>query len=177
MQIALTLFCGYLLGDFLSGLFHWWEDRYGSLKWPKILVDHIVLANIEHHQFPANTCKRTYWYRNGSSILATMPVIALCIWAGWYILAVGLATLSQANEVHAWAHQKSNWLIRAFQRVGFFISPRHHSVHHHRPYTQRYCVMTNYLNPILGAVGFWKMLEAVTWLICGAVPNPEREVY
>lgn len=177
MPIELQLLLGYLLGDFFSGLFHWWEDRYGSLTWPKWLVDHVVLSNIEHHQFPANTCKRTYWYRCGDAILATAPFIIVAIYYQWHLLAMGLATLSQANEVHAWAHKKANWFIRFFQRTGFFLSPQHHNVHHRQPYTERYCVITNYLNPILSFVRFWTVLETVTWLVLGVTPNKDREVY
>ena len=38
--------------------------------------------------------------------------------------------------------------------------------HHKKPYATRYCTRTNYLNPLLDAIAFWRGLE---WLFerCG----------
>lgn len=173
--IIAQLLAGYLLGDFFSGVFHWWEDRYCHPRWP--IIGRLVCdANIEHQRFPRNTCTRTYWYRCGSSIIATAPFIALCLGFELYVLAVGLAVLSQANEIHSWSHQRMGRVIRFFQRIEFFCSPRHHAVHHVRPYDQRYCVISGWLNPILQAIRFWDLCERVTWIVFRARPNPERLV-
>lgn len=172
----LMFFCGYLLGDLFSGIFHWWEDRYGKLDWP-ILGKLVVEANVEHHMYPSNTCRRTYWYRCGSSIIAVLPFVAICLYFQAYVIAIAFCVVSQANEVHAWAHQRMGKIIRFLQRTGVVLSPKHHAVHHHRPYSQRYCVITNWLNPILGAIGFWVGLQWFVWFLTGVRPNPEREIY
>lgn len=75
------------------------------------------------------------------------------------------------------AHKKSNRFIRFFQSFGLFLSPEHHAIHHKQPYTQRYCVVTNYFNPILHAIHFWNALEWIVWALIGVKPNPEREIY
>ena len=166
---------GYLLGDFLSGLFHWWEDRYGKLEWP-ILGKLIVQSNIEHHMYPTNTCKRTYWYRNGEAMIALLIPTIMFYHYEQYVLVVACITFSQANEIHAWAHMKKNPVIRFLQSIGLCLSLRHHAIHHHQPYSEHYCVITDYLNPILSRLRFWRLLEKIV-LFFGVPVNKERERY
>jgi hypothetical protein len=45
------------------------------------------------------------------------------------------------------------------QRVGLLQSRRHHAEHHKNPYSVKFCTTTDWLNPILDAVRFWRALE------------------
>lgn len=172
----LIVLFGILLGDLFAGIFHWWEDRYGNPDWP-IIGKFVVENNIGHHKAPWTIGNETYWTNCGPSTLALLPFMIVAWYFGLYLLLVALIVASQANQVHAWSHKKANPFIRFFQKLGILLSPRHHAVHHKRPYTQRYCVVTNHLNPVLHAIGFWNMLEWLVWVIFRVKPNPERELF
>jgi ubiquitin-conjugating enzyme E2 variant len=53
------------------------------------------------------------------------------------------------------------------QRIGLLQSTKHHAQHHVRPYASRYCTWTNYLNPVLDGIGFWRAAETIL-VRCGA---------
>lgn len=36
------------MADFVTGVFHWWEDRYGNPAWP-VIGKLVVEPNILHH--------------------------------------------------------------------------------------------------------------------------------
>lgn len=174
---VLVVVCGILLGDLFAGIFHWWEDRYGRESWP-ILGKYVVQPNIEHHKHPAAMGNATYLSNSLYSMVVAIPLALLCLYSGQYVLAVAFLVASQSNEIHSYAHGKHrNKLVTFLQAVGLFQSPKYHAVHHQRPYDKRYCVTTVYVNPVLHAIGFWAILEAVVWLLTNVKPNPAREVY
>ena len=82
-------------------------------------------------------------------------------WLNWMVafcLIYGL----MANEIHAISHRtmKENGKFISFlQKLGLLQSRRMHGYHHSAPYDVNYCVLTNYLNPILNKIGFWHFLE------------------
>jgi ubiquitin-conjugating enzyme E2 variant len=176
MTWIVILILGFFLADLFSGIFHWWEDRYGRKEWP-FLGKVIVEPNIYHHMHPTGLCKDGYWSRVKDAMFITIPIGILCWYLGLYVIAVAFFISSHANEIHSWSHQRKNHFIRFFQNLGILQSPAHHAVHHKRPYKQHYCIFTNYLNPILHKIYFWDTLEYIGWLIFRAKPNPEREVY
>ena len=45
------------------------------------------------------------------------------------------------------------------QKTGLIQSRRMHGYHHSAPFDVNYCVLTNYLNPILNKIRFWQFLE------------------
>jgi ubiquitin-conjugating enzyme E2 variant len=166
----MTVFCAYLgwflvslaVADFIAGVFHWWEDRYLTADTPFLLGVLIGGPNKEHHKDPLGLTRGTYCNRNWTTIVPSMvPMIAcLCVPAwrdGWLTFAL----LSQANEVHAWAHSKGkcNRFIELLQEIGLVQNAKHHGGHHKAPFEVRYCVMTNWLNPVLDAFGFWRGCE------------------
>ena len=51
----------YLLLDFLTGLVHWWMDRYGREDMP-IVGKAIIEINTWHHANPRKMITRSYWY-------------------------------------------------------------------------------------------------------------------
>ena len=57
-----------LLADLLTGIFHWWEDRYGNPDW-YILGDIVVKPNINHHKNPRDFTEGNYIKRNWTTIL------------------------------------------------------------------------------------------------------------
>lgn len=169
MIIALILLA-IISAELVGGLFHWWEDRYGNPDWP-ILGKMIIQPNIEHHRNPSGMCQQTYWFRNRDTIFVCLigalffhSLPALVFWA----------LLSQMNEFHNWTHKKSCPYVRFFQQWGILQSPKHHKIHHEKPFDKNYCVMTNYMNPLLAKLKFWDRLEWLIHIILGVSPRAER---
>lgn len=164
-------FVGYLItcwiaADFLSGFYHWLEDRYAKDDWP-IIGKHIAKPNKFHHQVPSAFLASSYWTRNWTTFAVALPVFAMTFPNKWCLI---FAMVSQANEVHAWTHQKCNRLIRAAQSTGILQSPREHGLHHRTPFDCRYCAMSNWLNPFLDESGFWLLLEFIVEKTTGIKP-------
>jgi len=155
--------------DFITGVIHWAEDTWTALGRSKLLDTYVVRDNIEHHRKPGGIRGGTYWETNRVCIalgFGTAVVLALCGVHAWQAYLI-VALASQSNQVHKWAHcANPPRVIHALQRFGILQSAAHHAEHHKRPFASRFCTTTNFLNPVLDAVRFWRGLE---WLIerCG----------
>lgn len=178
-MIAWILFIigSWLLADFIAGVFHWWEDSYLTQS-DSFLGRLIGGPNQLHHADQYAFLKGTYWQRNYTTIVPSLIAMLLClcfepIKNGWLCMLF----LSQANQIHAWAHSKKSngWIIRGMQRLAILQSPRHHSEHHRNPFHVRYCVMSPLLNPILDAIGFWRGLEFFGRMFFGVKPRVNHE--
>ena len=160
--IGYILVC-YLAADLLAGFWHWWEDRYADTRWP-VIGDWIAKPNQLHHEQPLAFLDQGYWSRNWTTLIPAG--IAFLLTVPDPICGV-FAFVSQANEIHAWAHSKgkvASW-IEALQSIGLLQSPKHHAQHHIEPFESRYCVMTDWLNPILDRIDFWRRLEEIIWRV------------
>jgi ubiquitin-conjugating enzyme E2 variant len=170
MNAAIHLLTAWLAADFASGLFHWIEDRYGDPQWP-VLGPHVVAPNILHHEDPMAFTRGNYWTRNWTAIVPAAALAAAAAACGLWWWAAVAAVLSQSNEIHSWAHQRCSRPIRGLQLLGILQSPEQHAAHHRQPFDRNYCVMTDLLNPVLTAVGFWPGVE----LLLAAVGIPTRK--
>ena len=158
------LLLGWLLADLVTGAFHYWEDNFGSESWP-IVGPWIIRPNRLHHSDPLAFTRHGFWDRNRASIVTALVVagaLALLLgpapWMAALALGGGLST-----EVHRYAHQPSSspaWL-RVFQRIGIVQSPREHALHHRPPHDFNFCILTDWLNPPLEAIGLWRRLGAL----------------
>jgi ubiquitin-conjugating enzyme E2 variant len=159
-----------LVADFLSGLLHWAEDTWlapGGWAW---LDRYVTADNIEHHRRPGSIRGGTYWGTNRVSLVVASCIAALLASAQihvWQVYAI-LFFAAHANHVHMWAHSADRpRVVRWLQRIGVMQSRGHHGRHHISPYAERFCAMTDYVNPLLDRSGFWRALE---WTLerCGA---------
>jgi hypothetical protein len=168
--IGYLLVC-YLAADLLAGFWHWWEDRYADVKWP-FIGELIAKPNQLHHDQPLAFLDQSYWSRNSTTIIPA--AIAFALTFPHPICGVFLF-VSQANEIHAWAHSKGKlpiW-IETLQMTGFFQSPKHHAQHHIDPYEYKYCVMTDWVNPVIDRLGLWRALESLVLWVFGARTNAQ----
>ncbi|HEY0798881.1 MAG TPA: fatty acid desaturase CarF family protein [Candidatus Baltobacteraceae bacterium] len=163
------LFSSIVAADFLTGLLHWSEDTWTVPGRSKLLDRFIVLDNIDHHRRPGLIRAGDYWGTNRVCIALAAFGACVALFAhvhAWPVYLV-LALVSQSNQIHMWAHcSNPPRLVARLQRLGILQSTSHHAVHHKRPYAVRFCALTNFLNPVLDALGFWRSLE---WVIvsCG----------
>ncbi len=170
---VLWITAAWLAADFLSGFVHWWEDRYGDPSWP-LLGRFVVEPNILHHADPTAFLRDGFIGRNWTSMVPAFGIATACWLADYRWLAAVFVLLGWANEVHAWAHQKCSRPVRGLQMLGVLQSQEQHARHHRQPFDRNYCVMSDCVNPILSAVGFWFGVEAAVWWLTGIAPRPER---
>jgi hypothetical protein len=162
--IGYILVC-YLAADLLAGFWHWWEDRYAKESWP-IVGKYIAKPNQLHHDQPQAFLNQSYWSRNSTTII---PGLVAFILSYPHPIALVFVFVSQANEIHAWAHRKgkvATW-VEVLQATGLFQSPRHHAQHHIDPFATKYCVMSDWLNPILDRLQVWRRLERLVEIVLG----------
>lgn len=167
------MLAAWLLADFISGLFHWFEDRYIAADTP-LLGPLVGAPNDLHHREPQAFLRHGYWRRNWTTIAAGSGglVVAWLVGAPPVVL-LACVFVTQANEVHAWAHSrgKVGRLVDLLQQTGVIQSPRQHATHHRGDHRRGYCVMSDWLNPPLDACGFWRRLDTLAGLV-GVRPKP-----
>ncbi len=176
-MIILKIILIILISDLLTGTFHWLEDAYGNpdLNW---IGKKIIIENIEHHQFPRKFLKSTFFDRIKISLIIGVVIAGILLYfdlLNWIVGAI-IFYSSMANELHAMAHRtdKENGKIVCFlQKLGLIQSRKMHGIHHSSPYNVNYCVLTNYLNPILNIIKYWETLEFLIGLF-GIKPQRGR---
>lgn len=171
LRYSLEFLSVILITDFLSGLFHWLEDNYGQPDWP-ITGRLVTQPNIVHHFNPRYFTKHT-WLKSADVLLGIGGIIlVLAVLANAFTWHVALLLLLgiNANEFHKWAHQSARerpkmaaWL----QIARILQTPAHHAQHHLRGKDTHYCVLTNFVNPVLDKLGFWRTLEASVAILLG----------
>lgn len=161
IDVLAQIFIGWLLADFLGGIVHWWEDRAAEAGWP-LIGRFVVAPNRTHHRAPSAFTRSTFLSRNLTTALAA--AVGSLIWIYLYGASPAWAAATIGgmiqNQVHFWAHTAAPDWVRVMQEIGLFQSPRQHG-EHHRYETRRYCVLTNFLNPLLDAVAFWTSVERI----------------
>ena len=151
--------------DFLTGLFHWFEDAYCVRGLP-FVGELICDPNLDHHIDPGLMVRTgSFVSRNSLQWIIAATAVILILAANGEISMFVLATIvlaSFGNEIHRWNHTTKNpaW-IELIKSTGVIQSQRQHSLHHKPPHDSNYCVMTSQLNPILDAIGFWRWLELI----------------
>lgn len=153
-----------LVADLLTGIIHWAEDTYGLPTWP-LLGKSVIEPNILHHADPVHFTMFGVLYRNYQVFAISLAIgsIAMLFHCLTWQFALILLLSSWGNEVHAWTHKRPHWkIVRLMQEMKLLISPEQHAKHHRKPYDTNYCTLTNWLNPVLDAVRFWRAAE---WLL------------
>lgn len=160
-EIFVQLLLGWLAADFLGGIVHWWEDRAAETRWP-VLGRLVVKPNRKHHRSPLAFTRSSFLSRNLTTTLAAIIASLVWLYACGPSLAWAAATIGGMiqSQVHFWSHTAAPGWVRVLQEIGLFQSPRQHG-EHHRYETRRYCVLTNFVNPILDAVRFWHAIESI----------------
>jgi plasmanylethanolamine desaturase len=157
-QVAAT----FLLADFVSGVAHWWEDTYArpDHKW----FGWIAKDNDVHHARPREFLVKTWIESSWDLLLIAVVVVAGAAAMGaltWHVWLFALLT-ANANQFHKWTHsaeRERGRLISYLQRLRILQTPRHHSKHHQGEKNSYYCVITNFLNPMLEEINFWRNTE------------------
>lgn len=146
---------GWLLADLSSGAFHWWQDNLLSEDTP-VLGSYLAAHAHLHHREPLAFTKNSFLYRNGPTfVLAALVGLATFAISGASVfLAFLVAGIAVSTQVHYWAHcpRHAPSIVLTLQETGLIQSPKQHSRHHRPPFTGAPCILTNFLNPVLGMI-------------------------
>jgi len=169
--MILSIIAAWFIADILTGIFHWFQDSYIETSSKYEYVVALAEDNEFHHNQPAAMTKLSEWENISNSIIIGFPVAALLFAVGspvvvWLPFIFG----SFGNLVHRYSHLSPNnipTVIKWMQWTGFFCSPKHHIGHHLGPNGllskqesfEKYCPMTNYMNPILDRLKFFRAIE------------------
>lgn len=185
-SLIVTVLAAWLLADFLSGVVHWWEDRYLGQMQSFDFAAAIASDNDDHHRKPTAMLVHSPWENMRSGAVVAWP-LALILWGIGCPTVVWLSVFFAAfgNLVHRYAHtpdrQLPEW-VAFLQAIGIFSSPDQHRTHHYGPdglvadrenSMTAYCVITDFLNPLLDALRFWHTAEVMLRGI-GVHPQPYR---
>lgn len=160
-----------LVTDFVSGFFHWLEDAYGREDFP-ITGRLVTQPNILHHHHPRHFTRNGWWQSSWDLTCVTAVIVIVAWWSGhltWHVWVFAVLG-ANANQIHKWAHrtpQENGWLISFLHRCRLVQTPRHHAHHHTNPKSSHYCVLTDFLNPILDRLRVWEFLERAIFLLFG----------
>jgi ubiquitin-conjugating enzyme E2 variant len=162
------------LADFISGCVHWLEDTYARPGMP--LVGKIAEENLRHHARPREFLNKSWWESSSDLLLLGLLVVLgaqlMHRLDGWVLLFVLLTV--NANQIHKWAHRgpKENpGFVTWLQQMRLVQTAREHARHHSGQRNSHYCVITNFLNPLLERVSFWRGLENLIAWIGGVKPR------
>lgn len=142
------------LADLLAGVVHWAFDSYGDPDIPW-LGPAFIEPFRHHHEEPEAMLAFSDAYTVGSSALgALLPLGAMAAWAWWggpkALVMAGTITLTGAvltNLIHLWSHHPAPpRFVRFFQRIGLFIRPEAHAIHHTHPHRSDFCLTSGWMN-------------------------------
>ena len=160
-----------LAADLVSGLVHWWEDAYARTD--RGLFRAVAVDNLRHHAKPREFLEKSYWESSWDLWLMGAGAVAIAAAIGafsWHIVLFAVL-VANANQLHKWAHrtrEENGPVIATLQRLHVIQSTRHHSLHHQGKRNSHYCVITNFLNPILQELRLWSRLERLIAFTTGA---------
>jgi ubiquitin-conjugating enzyme E2 variant len=159
-----SLIVSYLAADLVSGLAHWFGDRFFEEDTP-LIGRRLIAPFREHHRNPLAMTRHGSFELLGNSALVALPLLAAGWWWADSIFVEGLtlgfilASIG-ANQFHAWAHAARvppgvAWL----QVCWIVLSPAHHARHHCGGHDANYCVTTGWMNCWTDGLGLFGALE------------------
>ena len=152
-----------LAADFIVGVFHWIEDAYLRDDCP-VLGRLIARPNILHHYRPRHFLRNS-WIASCWDLWLVSAALVATAWALDRLtlpVCVFAVLVGNANQIHKWAHRsrrENGPCINLLHDLRILQGPRHHAIHHTDPKSTHYCVITEWLNPVLERLRFWTRLE------------------
>jgi ubiquitin-conjugating enzyme E2 variant len=183
--LALTLLLiGFVMADFLTGMFHWAADTWGTVDWPIVGVGlirpfrehHVDQLEITRHDFIETngaSCFIVFFFASGAALLPQGPTHLFSFVVGGLVFSFTLLGFL-TNQFHKWAHYEQVPPAVALLQRWHLILPRdHHQIHHTAPYTKYYCITTGWLNEPLYRIGYYRFLERIISAVTGLVPRED----
>jgi len=179
--------CALVGADFVSGMFHWAADTWGTPDTP--LAGKVFVRPFrEHHLDQLAITRHDFIEVNGNNCLISIPIAAAMHFIPFTAVRVDLSLLVAllgtfllwifaTNQFHKWAHMERAPLVaRHLQRLRLILPPEHHQLHHAAHHDTHYCITVGWLNGPLHRVGFFVALERLISSLTGLRPRRDSEV-
>lgn len=174
------IFFGYVVADFMIGIFHWIKDTYFNPHTP-ILGGIFIWQSRLHHIKPQYiTTLDDYDIMISSAKWASLWAIPLFYYVEFSLFTLSLFLTVALNDViHKYSHlsddDRPEWAT-FLQNICIFQSPEEHNIHHKYPHTTHYCPISPFVNYFLEKYNFWRKLEYFIETKFGIIPrNYENE--
>jgi ubiquitin-conjugating enzyme E2 variant len=160
-----NIILGYLLADFIMGIYHWIKDTYFSPFTP-IIGKSLIWGSRLHHIRPRHVIEFSDWNLFSNSAKWTLLWMGpLIYFTGFTTFVISLfLTISLNDVIHKYAHmmdhERPMWAT-IIQKLYIFQSHDEHHLHHISPHEINYCPITPYINIILEEFSFWKKMESI----------------
>uniref|UniRef100_A0A663MXM2 Lipid desaturase domain-containing protein n=1 Tax=Athene cunicularia TaxID=194338 RepID=A0A663MXM2_ATHCN len=163
-SVIVGIFAGVITADFLSGLFHWGADTWGSVELP-------IVGKFLQHQ--AALSEQGIIFLVEIYLFINEALYETCPWE-CYVFAL-IIFITMTNQIHKWSHTYfglPRWVI--FLQDWHVILPRkHHRIHHVSPHETYFCITTGWLNYPLEKIRFWRCLENIIQAVTGEKPRAD----
>jgi hypothetical protein len=176
----------YVAADFVSGLFHWIADTWGTPETP--VVGRVFVRPFrEHHLDECAITRHDFIEVNGANCLISIPVAAGTHFIPFTTAQPRLALLAAycgsflfwiftTNQFHKWAHmERPPRVARCLQRWRLILPPEHHQVHHVAPHDKYYCITAGWWNEPLQRLGLFPALERLVSTLTGMRAREDEE--
>ncbi len=181
----------FFLAEFITGIFHFAEDNYGTQVSNKLIQQHIVIPNLEHHRLPLKMTQKSWLQTIKATsyalIVFNIILIPICYllnilnnisYQSVYFYVTTNLFLCSANLIHKWAHTPKKQLpriVKFLQDYNILQTHYNHSLHH-LELNSDYCVMSNILNKILNNIRFWGGIEYIIKILFNISPRIEKTI-
>lgn len=161
----IKIITGYLIADFIMGVYHWIKDTYFSPFTP-IIGKTLIWGSRLHHIRPRYVIEFSdrdlFWSSAKWTLIWMVP---LSYFTGITVFMVVLFLIISLNDViHKYAHmldiERPKW-ITFMQNIYLIQSHDDHHLHHISPHEINYCPITPYVNIFLEEINFWKKMETI----------------
>lgn len=166
---------GYLLADFLIGIYHWIKDTYFDPHTP-VIGDLFIWNSRLHHIRPGfvTTFDDTEMFLSTAkwTLLWMGPLMYYVEFSAFTISL--FVTICMNDVIHKYAHislEERPYWATTMQNIGLFQTQEEHHRHHTYPHDTYYCPITPYLNGPLEKIHFWKKTEDFVERFIGIKPR------
>lgn len=177
----IRILAGYLLADFIMGVYHWMKDTYFSPFTP-IIGKTLIWGSRVHHIRPLYVTEFSDWdlfYSSAKWTLIWMGPLFLLTGINAFMLSLFL-TIGLNDVIHKYAHMTDKQrpkYITLLQKIYILQSHDEHHLHHISPHEVNYCPITPYINIILENIGFWKKSEKFIESCTGVKARDYQDVF
>jgi plasmanylethanolamine desaturase len=173
IEVVLRIIGCIYAADFFTGFIHWLEDTFWTEETP-VIGKWLIQPNELHHKKPTAFLAKSWWQSSYDALLIGLIILGIALWTGYLNWELGLfiGISISACQIHKYAHIPPGRLpafIRLLQKFRIIQDCSHHVKHHMKESNTNYCLITPFLNPVLGKTHFWQLMEFILKPVLGEV--------